>query len=76
MSPGSIIIPMEQTEIWLSDSRTKCWTDFYFEEGGITSHAAVVGILWHLGILVFVGVENGTKLIKDLGQEITVNAQS
>ncbi|HLO10963.1 MAG TPA: pyruvate kinase [Pseudoneobacillus sp.] len=41
------------------------------EEGGLTSHAAVVGL--NLGIPVIVGVEDATKLFKD-GQEITVDA--
>ncbi|MBS4208786.1 pyruvate kinase [Bacillus sp. FJAT-50079] len=41
------------------------------EEGGLTSHAAVVGI--DLGIPVIVGVENATTLFTD-GQEITVDA--
>ncbi|MCJ8009638.1 pyruvate kinase [Lederbergia wuyishanensis] len=41
------------------------------EEGGLTSHAAVVGI--NLGIPVIVGVEDATKIIKD-GQDITVDA--
>src|SRR5690606_39879730 len=41
------------------------------EEGGLTSHAAVVGI--NLGIPVIVGVENATNIIKD-GQEITVDS--
>ena len=40
------------------------------EEGGLTSHAAVVGL--NLGIPVIVGVENATTLFKD-GQEITVD---
>ncbi|KJE28985.1 pyruvate kinase [Geobacillus kaustophilus] len=40
------------------------------EEGGLTSHAAVVGL--SLGIPVVVGVENATSLFKD-GQEITVD---
>jgi pyruvate kinase len=43
------------------------------EEGGLTSHAAVVGL--SLGIPVIVGVEAATQLLKD-GQEITVDAQS
>lgn len=43
------------------------------EEGGLTSHAAVVGL--SLGIPVIVGVENATKLIKD-GQELTIDAIS
>ncbi|WLD92350.1 pyruvate kinase [Alkalihalobacillus sp. AL-G] len=40
------------------------------EEGGLTSHAAVVGL--SLGIPVIVGVDNATKLFKD-GQAITVD---
>ncbi|MBB6445690.1 pyruvate kinase [Bacillus benzoevorans] len=43
------------------------------EEGGLTSHAAVVGL--NIGIPVVVGVANATELFKD-GQEITVDAQS
>jgi pyruvate kinase len=41
------------------------------EEGGLTSHAAVVGL--NLGIPVIVGVENAMQLFKD-GQEITVDS--
>lgn len=41
------------------------------EEGGLTSHAAVVGL--NLGIPVIVGVENAMKLFED-GQEITVDS--
>ncbi|WP_100331827.1 pyruvate kinase [Bacillus xiapuensis] len=41
------------------------------EEGGLTSHAAVVGI--NLGIPVIVGVERAATVLKD-GQEITVDA--
>ncbi|WP_248253392.1 pyruvate kinase [Fictibacillus marinisediminis] len=41
------------------------------EEGGLTSHAAVVGI--SLGKPVIVGLQDATKLLKD-GQEITVDA--
>ncbi|MEI4769291.1 pyruvate kinase [Psychrobacillus sp. FJAT-51614] len=43
------------------------------EEGGLTSHAAVVGL--SLGIPVIVGVNNATKLIKN-GQELTMDAES
>jgi pyruvate kinase len=43
------------------------------QEGGLTSHAAVVGL--SLGIPVIVGVKEATQLFKD-GQEITVDAQS
>ncbi|MBA2873789.1 pyruvate kinase [Thermaerobacillus caldiproteolyticus] len=41
------------------------------EEGGLTSHAAVVGL--SLGIPVIVGVPNATSILRD-GQEITVDA--
>ncbi|MFE4704637.1 pyruvate kinase [Peribacillus simplex] len=41
------------------------------EEGGLTSHAAVVGVT--LGIPVIVGAEDATKIFKD-GQRITVDA--
>lgn len=43
------------------------------EEGGLTSHAAVVGL--SLGIPVIVGVNNATKVIRD-GQELTIDAES
>jgi len=41
------------------------------EEGGLTSHAAVVGL--SLGIPVVVGVPNACKVIKD-GEDITIDA--
>lgn len=41
------------------------------EEGGLTSHAAIVGL--SLGIPVVVGVDNATDILKD-GQEITVDS--
>ncbi|MEK4147031.1 pyruvate kinase [Robertmurraya sp. FSL W8-0741] len=41
------------------------------EEGGLTSHAAVVGL--SLGIPVIVGAEKATTILKD-GQEVTVDA--
>ncbi|GAE92986.1 pyruvate kinase [Gracilibacillus boraciitolerans JCM 21714] len=42
------------------------------EEGGLTSHAAVVGL--SLGIPVIVGVDKAIELIND-GQDITIDAQ-
>ena len=42
------------------------------EEGGLTSHAAVVGV--NLGIPVIVGAERATTILKD-GQSITVDAR-
>lgn len=41
------------------------------EEGGLTSHAAVVGL--SLGIPVIVGAENATNILKD-EQEVTVDS--
>jgi pyruvate kinase len=41
------------------------------EEGGLTSHAAVVGL--SLGIPVIVGVDGATAILKD-GQDVTVDA--
>ncbi|MBK3493577.1 pyruvate kinase [Viridibacillus sp. YIM B01967] len=43
------------------------------EEGGLTSHAAVVGL--SLGIPVIVGVKDATSLISD-GQELSIDAVS
>jgi len=43
------------------------------EEGGLTSHAAVVGL--SLGIPVIVGVKEATTLIRS-GQEITIDAET
>uniref|UniRef100_UPI001CCA998C PEP-utilizing enzyme n=1 Tax=Escherichia coli TaxID=562 RepID=UPI001CCA998C len=43
------------------------------EEGGLTSHAAGVGL--SLGIPVIVGVEKATELIID-GKDITMDAES
>ncbi|WP_031513534.1 pyruvate kinase [Desulfofalx alkaliphila] len=42
------------------------------EEGGITSHAAIVGL--NIGIPVIVGVEDATRIIPD-GETITVDGQ-
>ncbi|MFC4409804.1 pyruvate kinase [Chungangia koreensis] len=43
------------------------------EEGGLTSHAAVVGL--NLGIPVIVGVKDATKIFSD-GQHLTMDAES
>lgn len=42
------------------------------EEGGITSHAAIVGL--NIGVAVLVGIANATSLLKE-GQEVTVNSE-
>ena len=41
-------------------------------EGGLTSHAAVVGV--NLGIPVIVGADNATTILKE-GQNVSVDAQ-
>ncbi|MFX3623936.1 MAG: pyruvate kinase [Ectobacillus sp.] len=41
------------------------------EEGGLTSHAAVVGV--SIGIPVIVGAQNATEVLKE-GQEVTIDA--
>jgi pyruvate kinase len=66
---GSILITIGSDRDMVS-AIEKC-SALITEEGGLTSHAAVVGL--SLGIPVIVGVENATKLFKD-GQEITVDA--
>ncbi|MBS4176059.1 pyruvate kinase [Lederbergia citrea] len=67
--PGSVMVAIG-TDREMVSVLEKC-SALITEEGGLTSHAAVVGI--NLGIPVIVGVENATTLIKD-GQEITVDA--
>lgn len=67
--PGSVMVAIG-TDREMVSVLEKC-SALIVEEGGLTSHAAVVGI--NLGIPVIVGVDNATKLIKD-GQEVTVDA--
>ncbi|WP_138752461.1 pyruvate kinase [Paenibacillus sinopodophylli] len=43
------------------------------EQGGITSHAAVVGL--NLGIPVILGISNATELLKD-GMEVTIYGET
>jgi pyruvate kinase len=67
---GSILVTIG-TDRDMVPALEKC-SALITEEGGLTSHAAVVGL--NLGIPVIVGVEDATQLFKD-GQEITVHAQ-
>lgn len=69
IEPGSVMVAIG-TDRDMVAALEKC-SALITEEGGLTSHAAVVGI--NLGIPVIVGVEAATNLIKD-GQEITVDA--
>ncbi|UKS64292.1 pyruvate kinase [Rossellomorea marisflavi] len=66
---GSVLVTIG-TDKEMMPALEKC-SALIVEEGGLTSHAAVVGI--NLGIPVIVGVENATSLFQD-GQEITVDA--
>jgi pyruvate kinase len=69
VNEGSILITIGSDRDMIS-AIEKC-SALITEEGGLTSHAAVVGL--SLGIPVIVGVENATTLFTD-GQEITVDA--
>ncbi|MDE3839885.1 pyruvate kinase [Bacillus methanolicus] len=66
---GSILVTIG-TDREMIPAIEKC-SALITEEGGLTSHGAVVGI--NFGIPVIVGAENATKILKD-GQEITVDA--
>ncbi len=67
---GSILV-VKGTDKEMVPAIEKC-VALITEEGGITSHGAVVGL--NLGIPVLVGVEDATNVLKD-GQEITVDPQ-
>ncbi|MDQ0161086.1 pyruvate kinase [Bacillus alveayuensis] len=69
MTEGAILVT-RGTDRDMMDSIEKA-SALVTEEGGLTSHAAVVGL--SLGIPVIVGVENATSTITD-GLEITVDA--
>ncbi|KAA9017036.1 pyruvate kinase [Niallia endozanthoxylica] len=67
---GSILV-MKGTDKTMVPAIEKC-AALITEIGGLTSHAAVVGL--NLGIPVLVGVEGVVDLLKD-NQDITVDAQ-
>jgi pyruvate kinase len=69
VKPGSILITIGSDRDMMP-AIEKC-AALITQEGGLTSHAAVVGL--NLGIPVIVGVENAIELFRD-GQEITVDA--
>lgn len=69
VKPGSILITIGSDRDMMP-AIEKC-AALITQEGGLTSHAAVVGL--NLGIPVIVGVENVIELFRD-GQEITVDA--
>lgn len=68
---GCILVTMG-TDREMMPAIEKC-VGIITEEGGLTSHAAVVGL--SLGIPVIVGVKEATKLIRS-GQEITMDAET
>ena len=69
VQPGCVLITVGSDKDMVP-ALEKC-SALITEEGGLTSHAAVVGI--NIGIPVIVGVENATSLFKE-GQEITVDS--
>ncbi|MBU8879683.1 pyruvate kinase [Bacillus sp. FJAT-29790] len=69
VTEGSILVTIG-TDREMMPAIEKC-SALITEEGGLTSHAAVVGL--NVGIPVIVGAENATTLLKD-GQEITVDS--
>lgn len=70
VQPGSILVTTG-TDRDMVPALEKC-SAVITEEGGLTSHAAVVGV--NIGIPVIVGVENATSILHD-GQDITVDAR-
>ena len=68
ITEGSIVVTIG-TDRDMMDSLEKA-SAIVTEEGGLTSHGAVVGL--SLGIPVIVGIENATELFKD-GQDVTVD---
>ncbi|MGD6967579.1 pyruvate kinase [Rossellomorea vietnamensis] len=69
VQPGSILVTVGSDKDMVP-ALEKC-AALITEEGGLTSHAAVVGI--NIGIPVIVGVDNAMSLLQD-GQEITVDS--
>ncbi|MDZ5712452.1 pyruvate kinase [Jeotgalibacillus haloalkalitolerans] len=70
VTEGSILVTIG-TDKEMMPAIEKC-SALIVEEGGLTSHAAVVGL--NLGLPVIVGVDNATALFTD-GQEVTVDAE-
>ncbi|AZB43908.1 pyruvate kinase [Bacillus sp. FJAT-42376] len=68
MTEGAILVT-RGTDRDMMDALNKA-SALIAEEGGLTSHAAVVGL--SLGIPVIVGVENAASILED-GMEITVD---
>lgn len=71
MKEGAILVTTS-TDKDMIDSMHKAKA-IITEEGGLTSHAAIIGL--NLNIPVIVGVENATELLKD-GIEVTMDSRS
>ncbi len=69
VTEGSILVTIG-TDREMMPAIEKC-SAVIAEEGGLTSHAAVVGL--NIGIPVIVGAKDATTLLKD-GQEVTVDS--
>lgn len=69
MQPGAILVTTSTDKDMMPAVEQA--SALVIEEGGLTSHAAVVGV--SIGIPVIVGVNNATSVLKD-GQEVTVDA--
>ncbi|MDG5471049.1 pyruvate kinase [Jeotgalibacillus sp. ET6] len=67
---GSVLVTIG-TDKDMVPALEKC-SALIVEEGGLTSHAAVVGL--NLGLPVIVGVDNATSLFQE-GQVVTVDAE-
>ncbi|MFT8320394.1 MAG: pyruvate kinase [Bacillus sp. (in: firmicutes)] len=70
VTPGSILVTTG-TDRDMVPALEQC-SALITEEGGLTSHAAVVGL--NIGIPVIVGVENATTVLTE-GQDITVDSR-
>ncbi|WP_042459640.1 pyruvate kinase [Neobacillus dielmonensis] len=69
VKPGSVLVTIG-SDREMVPALEKC-SALITEEGGLTSHAAVVGL--NLGIPVIVGVEGALSLFRE-GQEVTVDS--
>ncbi|MFP3124944.1 pyruvate kinase [Ectobacillus funiculus] len=69
MQPGAILVTTSTDKDMMPAVEQA--SALVIEEGGLTSHAAVVGV--SIGIPVIVGVNNATSILKD-NQEVTVDA--
>ncbi|WP_379965479.1 pyruvate kinase [Ectobacillus sp. sgz5001026] len=69
MTQGDVLVTVSTDKDMMEAIRMA--SALVIEEGGLTSHAAIVGV--SIGIPVVVGVQNATSILQD-GQEVTVDA--